>query len=111
MLIVRCCCFLQDLSVLRVDSPNAIATVLAVLASVIVPAVIAKRSSTTTLFLWNGLLCLLSGAVTFYTAVSPDLRFTWETGDPAFDELLGTVSPIFPFDMLDLMLTSARLDC
>lgn len=80
---------LQDLSALRVDSPNALATVAALLVSVIVPVVVSKRSSTTTLFLLNGLLCLLSGAVTFYAAVSPDLRFTWQTGDAAFDELLG----------------------
>ncbi|RLN89116.1 hypothetical protein BBJ28_00015634 [Nothophytophthora sp. Chile5] len=79
----------HDLAALRFDSSAAGMTVAASLLSIVVTWLFAAHCSVTSAFFWNGLLCLLSGALTFFVAISPELEFSWQTGDAAFDELLG----------------------
>lgn len=65
-------------------------TIAALAASTVVTWLIAVHSSVTNRFFWNGLLCLLSGAVAFLVAISAELEVNWQTGDATIDELLGT---------------------
>ncbi|RLN14259.1 hypothetical protein BBO99_00004861 [Phytophthora kernoviae] len=78
----------SDLAALRFDSTDAPVTMVALLASAAATWLITSHCSVTSAFFWNGLLCLLSGAVAFFVAVSSDLEFSWQTGDAAVDELL-----------------------
>lgn len=80
---------------LRFDSPDALVSLGATLLSVMFTWVLSRGASVKTAFFWNGFLCLLSALVAFFVAVSPDLQLHWETGDAAFDELLGAFKTVF----------------
>ncbi|KAG6973073.1 hypothetical protein JG687_00001096 [Phytophthora cactorum] len=78
----------NDLASLSFDSPDGLVTIGALLASFVVTWLFAAHSSVRSRFFWNGLLCLLSGLVAFFVAISAELEVNWQTGDAAIDELL-----------------------
>jgi hypothetical protein len=69
---------------------DALAALGATLLSIVLTWLVSRSSSVTTVFFWNGVLCLFSALLVFFVAVSPDLQLHWRTGDAAFDSLLGT---------------------
>lgn len=66
----------------------------ATLLSIVFAWALLRGASVKTAFFWNGFLCLLSALVAFFVAVSPDLQLHWQTGDAAFDELLGALKSV-----------------
>lgn len=86
-----CVLTLQDVLALRFDSPDALVAFGGTLLSIVFAWTLSRGTTVKTAFFWNGFLCLLSALVAFFVAVSPDLQLHWQTGDPAFDELLGTL--------------------
>uniref|UniRef100_K3XBS9 Uncharacterized protein n=1 Tax=Globisporangium ultimum (strain ATCC 200006 / CBS 805.95 / DAOM BR144) TaxID=431595 RepID=K3XBS9_GLOUD len=95
----------EDMVALQFDSMDALAALGATLLSIVLTWLVSRSSSVTTVFFWNGVLCLFSALLVFFVAVSPDLQLHWRTGDAAFDSLLdykisivlGTLSIVFLF--------------
>ncbi|CAI5715930.1 unnamed protein product [Hyaloperonospora brassicae] len=78
----------SDIASLRYDAADGLATIVALVVSIVVTWFFAAHSPVTSRFFWNGLLCLLSGMEAFYIAISAELEVKWKTGDAAIDELL-----------------------
>ncbi|DBA03111.1 TPA: hypothetical protein N0F65_003358 [Lagenidium giganteum] len=78
----------EDMGEMRLDSADALVSIGVMVQSLAMAFLLAVFSSTSSMFFWNGLSCLLASALAFFVAISPMLSFTWTSGDPAFDQLL-----------------------
>ncbi|TMW66694.1 hypothetical protein Poli38472_014006 [Pythium oligandrum] len=79
---------LEDLTELRFESDDAVATFGSVAVAFVLTLVSFFGASTIGTLFWNGVVCTLSMLVAFFVAISPDHSLYWATGDALFDELL-----------------------